>query len=548
MLVYSLLTHRPIKKLTFSSANVLSFQASPSVVAVVCGAACTLQYIYLTLLTQSTSDPASLQILCARTFSVLHVIPSRCLSLFSRPLPPHGAPNLQNLLGEILYATRQDQPHPVFSLSNRLVAFASKQQATPGNSSTTPIVNSDIPRSNAFQIGSFNVSQADIGNAALKVGGGLLSGMKALGGMAVAAARGENQEMVGSRNGGIRQMFFSKSAPAATGRHERRPSGEPPSQADDEVNALSEMHGTSQSLSTRVTILDLKPLMEHGSAPEVIAEFAGLKEQSIAGLHFSEDGTNLAVTPRDGNLVRIFQIRPQSSVVRVANREALAKKREQTEINASTSGSRNVTLRGKSHGWILSRDEANPGSVAGDDANPSQDSTPWHVYDLRRGRTQGVVESAEIAGDGRWIGYGTRNRTIHLFATNPYGGKADEASHLEGTVRNVGTLVRFFLVAHLLSLTSHCSLATTFHRIEGYYPTPIWRSSSFLRPTRRPTHFHIPPSIVRRDACEPSLRWAILSSPFIGSNVRPIVTTTKDNILVTPTARKAGKLSRHTCL
>ena len=63
------------------------------------------------------------------------------------------------------------------------------------------------------------------------------------------------------------------------------------------------------------------------------------------------------------------------------------------------------------------------------------------MYDLRRGRTSATVEGVELADDSRWIAVGTRKRTVHIFPTNPYGGKPDHRSHLEGRVRNPIDLV-----------------------------------------------------------------------------------------------------------
>ena len=66
---------------------------------------------------------------------------------------------------------------------------------------------------------------------------------------------------------------------------------------------------------------------------------------------------------------------------------------------------------------------------------------PWHIYDLRRGRTSAVVDDIDWASDGRWVAIGSRKRTLHIFATNPYGGKPDERSHINGRVANSGELV-----------------------------------------------------------------------------------------------------------
>jgi len=70
-----------------------------------------------------------------------------------------------------------------------------------------------------------------------------------------------------------------------------------------------------------------------------------------------------------------------------------------------------------------------------------KESAPWHMYDLRRGRTSAVVEGLDWANDGRWIALATQKRTVHIFATNPYGGPPDVQSHVKGKVCNASTLV-----------------------------------------------------------------------------------------------------------
>jgi hypothetical protein len=61
---------------------------------------------------------------------------------------------------------------------------------------------------------------------------------------------------------------------------------------------------------------------------------------------------------------------------------------------------------------------------------------PAHVYALRRGRTGAVVEAVAGARDGRFVALATRRRTVHVFAVNPYGGRADVRSHLRARVRD----------------------------------------------------------------------------------------------------------------
>jgi hypothetical protein len=66
---------------------------------------------------------------------------------------------------------------------------------------------------------------------------------------------------------------------------------------------------------------------------------------------------------------------------------------------------------------------------------------PYHIYDLRRGRTSAVVEGVDWTDDGRWAAIGTKKRTVHVFAINPYGGSPDVRSHMDGRVMNIMELV-----------------------------------------------------------------------------------------------------------
>ena len=85
-------------------------------------------------------------------------------------------------------------PRPIYSLSNRLLAYVSPLTpqepplaATPGQAHTVASVPAPTPEA-PLKL-SLNMTQADLGNAAVKIGGSMLSGMKTLGGMAFSAAR-----------------------------------------------------------------------------------------------------------------------------------------------------------------------------------------------------------------------------------------------------------------------------------------------------------------------------------------------------------------------
>lgn len=298
------------------------------------------------------------------------------------------------------------------------------------------------PQSPSFQIGPYNVSQADVGNAAMKVGGGLLSGMKTLGGLAVSAARGDRSSgSAAPTEGGLRK-FFSRSAPAAA-------SSSRVDRSKSEGDAKSEPGRGSSDMgreSSHITVLDLQPLLdEESDRPETLAEFAVPSGQVVAGIRFTDDGTGLGVIPDDGGTVRVYHIKPRSRIMRsVALANTVQGKRDRSTGPPKRQGS---------SGSVESTTSVGKEQLAA--------SAAWHVYDLRRGRTYGIVESLDFSHDGRWSAFATRNRTIHLFATNPYGGRPDEASHLEGRVKNIDKMVCFML--SVLSSFSHTRSATSIY-------------------------------------------------------------------------------------
>ena len=301
-----------------------------------------------------------------------------------------------------------------------------------------------------------NMTQAELGQAALKVGETVLGGMKLLGGMAYDAAKSRvsggsgdvgrfTRGGEGFVSGGVGGRFVSRSAPdtsegdegAAQRLRERRFSN---------ASTVSGHHITTVAPSTKsttsasggyhITVLDLSSLLisagkEAASSvtnvvpPIKIDEFMSSRSQPVAALHFSADGTSLAVIQRDGYVVKTFKIRPVASVVlssgifggsKMDNGETEMRKRWSGHLHQQTSNS-------------------------------------VKMYILRRGRTSAVVEGADWSKDGRWLAIGTRKRTVHVFPVNPYGGQADIASHLEGRVRNVDVIVRFVSLFDLL-LTS----------------------------------------------------------------------------------------------
>jgi hypothetical protein len=148
----------------------------------------------------------------------------------SSSVHPRHHPNLQH------------HPRPVFALSHRLLAFASPAPSysythahtSTSSPSTSPLAT--VPSSaGAGPLGlGLPTTQAEIGHAALKVGGSVLSGMRTIGGMALSATKSRvvsagsgssSSHAVGEMSAGGVAMFFSRSTPSegVVGEREEEP-------------------------------------------------------------------------------------------------------------------------------------------------------------------------------------------------------------------------------------------------------------------------------------------------------------------------------------
>ena len=141
----------------------------------------------------------------------------------------------------------------------------------------------------------------------------------------------------------------------------------------------------------------------------MVTEIVVPRSQQISKLSFSNDGMRLAVSSKDGHTVRVYDIHPTSKVVR----------RILTGLRSGPDLGYADDLRSLIH--------------AGLHTGPA---APVHVYDLQRGRTNAVIENISWNDDMRWVAIGSKKRTVHVFPINPYGGRPDDVSHLEGHVRN----------------------------------------------------------------------------------------------------------------
>ncbi|PCH41803.1 hypothetical protein WOLCODRAFT_132119 [Wolfiporia cocos MD-104 SS10] len=431
-IVYSLRTHDVVKRLSFTGLHAFSVAAD---------------FIVL-----STTNPPSLRIISSCTFATLYTISSASLVLYSPSFAKNNASISHLELDQKPITAQHDYvsttiPQPTFALSNGLLAFASPNHSsyTVSSSLAHARTNSSPPHLDASA--KLGLTQADVGRAAVKLGGTVLSGMKTLGGFAISAARAGVTAAIAADQpgaatarpsaGGLTNLFQSRGAPAgrdgapdrtySAGSHDggaASPSTQ--SSRSDEQRARGEPAAAAHALGSNVTVLDLRPLLSGSAEPARVADFPGSRRQAVGMLRFAPDGTSLAVCAQDGHTSRIYRLAPAARAQRAAA-DAGAVGEGKGERAGDSSGLRQKASSGSLHGAV----------------NP-----PQHVYDLRRGRTAAVVDDVGWANDGRWFAMGTRKRTVHLFAINPYGGPPDEASHLTGKVSNPDSMTRQLTEVH----------------------------------------------------------------------------------------------------
>lgn len=246
-------------------------------------------------LSQSTSSPASLRILSSRTFASLYIISSGLFTLF-QPQPSSSSTTATNSDTIVLPSTDLDAesiavwPRPVFALSHRFLAYACRTSstATPGQQQAT------IPvRTEPVSVPS------DLGGMALRVGGTMISGMRALGGRALTAARA--------------RISDTPSPTPSTPLSRSAPEQDAPLKESDTQPAESGCH---------VIVVDLAPLtVPSPRAPELVVEFLASKRQPVSALRFSADGGALLVVPGDGQIIKVFQMCPLPRSLRFVSSE-----------------------------------------------------------------------------------------------------------------------------------------------------------------------------------------------------------------------------------
>ncbi|KAJ2933401.1 hypothetical protein H1R20_g3686, partial [Candolleomyces eurysporus] len=389
--------------------------------------------------------------------------------------------------------------------------------------------------------------------------------MKFLGGIALEAAKNRINNSIdstasspttgagrvvaeGSTPGGVRG-FFSRSAPSGGGgvikplsaldseeeRKRRRFSGMSGGGTGGDTQDARLQKGSVSPNATQpriergyaVVVVDLDTLLgspgvarsEDGAVvkqqhPRVVVEFIGSRSQPIANLAWSEDGAEVLVVPRDGYLTKVFRVRPAPAPLR-KDSDSSKPVPSGTAAGAANPSAANSVSRATN---VL-------GSVV-------------QLYELRRGRTTAVVEDAKVVGDGRWTGVLTKNRTVHVFATNPLGGRPHHASHLAGRVMNAEA-VPF----KMIDLPPLVRLRGSKIVVSEDDVTPPALAFTFIDPSEVALPFSLSPS---RSATSPTVPIDPASSPPLSSPRHPRAPKNYQDVLIFDCATAALSLHRLT--
>ncbi|KAF5376328.1 hypothetical protein D9615_008445 [Tricholomella constricta] len=330
------------------------------------------------------------------------------------------------------------KPHAVYALSHRLLAYISPSPSSPrspASSSLSPAAPPSTSTSSpTFPSGTTTAPDTGAHAELRRVWGGV----RTLGGMAVSAARARVGGGGGVETGagaGVGR-FFSRSAPEGRG-FGMSMGLERGREREGEGEGEEREGGKGGGGGSVVTVVDLGG----GGGMDVVVEFSargggggGEEEMEVARLEWAPDGCALGVVPRDGQAVRVFQVRPVAR-----------------SLSARTGASARANSHSHSRSQSSSSSSSHPGG--GVDYGASSGHTKpeygsaWHVYSLRRGWTSAVVEGVAWTSDGRWAAVGSKNRTVHVFAVDPPslcggGGRAARAMDVRPMMTEMNPLVR----------------------------------------------------------------------------------------------------------
>ena len=463
-MVYSLQTHNVVKRLgslplvNLRLDGTSSLEASQTTdnIGLVHSISATSEFVVV-----STHSPLALHILSSTSLQTVYTLPASALTpsptVASSPdvIPPPS--------------------HPTFALSGRLLAFAAPPPAPHQRSRRNQ---GGISSSVASSVSpSIQGGVELMGNGAKIVGEGLVMGMKALSGLAFGTGGNGTGSNSPSPQGPLSSPglgFYPRSLPSAgaSPSHGMLNLSPPPPMTPlrRPITGESVLNPPQPVEHGYVRILDLQSLLPSTdpSPPSTIAHFLATSSASylnsqvgaVHKLSFSPSGTMLCVADSQGYVIKLFQLlgglkplRAPPSIDPAEEHQPQSGSRSKRPMEAA----RRRSSGGGSASSSLSSRGGHQGVVSHKHTVHTQD-TVRHLYDLTRGQTSGSVEIICWTEDARWAGVGTARGTLRtsfslalilhthflildLFAVNPYGGKPDEPSHLDGRVRNVPSMV-----------------------------------------------------------------------------------------------------------
>ncbi|EJU02108.1 hypothetical protein DACRYDRAFT_115899 [Dacryopinax primogenitus] len=332
-------------------------------------------------------------------------------------------------LSPVLTPITDIAPHPitqlpVFTLGTRLLAYATTRILDSGQ---TGIITRESQGNEVIIAPSATSTVLEIGKAAQKVGGGVFSGVKTLGGMGYAYFSGRGQET--SRADESPYKPYSRSAPQ-------------PSTFLGNVASLSALSGFHPPLE------ELRPSGK-------TAETGFVSVVDLDG-HASGKFRQLAHFRPSAKPTTILQWNPTSSLLFVTSTDGRA-------FNI-------YEMRNKSR---LASDIPLPAGI--------QEDLPhvWHRYELKRGSTPATVVRAIWSPDGRWLAVGTQRRTVHLYALSPYFGPPSTDTHGNAKIRNPTSFQQLSCIVHPI-VRFHFSRATDLNITSGTDNQPSTTTSGLI--------------------------------------------------------------------
>ena len=241
------------------------------------------------------------------------------------------------------------------------------------------------------------------GEVARRVGEGMLSGVKAIGGIGMSywASRGTNPPSVESTSPVQSRQQLSKSAPVPSGFDARRlsvSSASPRTQFSPMAAAEATVAGTVlvvdlASYTVSSTTKSRRRAHSNSNSLKAVAHFRPYSHH-LALVSLAASSAQVLTASAHGHHFDVFDLKPS------------------VRVGSSATGASNAD---------------GPGRV-------------WHRYRLHRGFTGARASGASWSADSRFVAVATGKGTSHLYAIEPFGGQPDLQNHFGAKVVNPSDL------------------------------------------------------------------------------------------------------------